>query len=415
MQRGGHISSADKEALADSLHDLEDTLNYHLAKEYGVDPTKTAKFEKWKKSHQPFHWYVDFFPLMTTGGFDVVIGNPPFVENRIAKKEYWLLEGTFATEDVGNLYALCMERCAKSLTRSEGCFSMIVPNGLAGLDDARSIRNCLISRFSLNWLTGYAIRPAKLFDGVDQRLCVFVGLTTKKWETHVGGYRHWYGEERAHLFSTTRYLSQPVSDRLSRLPQVADEVGQQVMAAIEQQAKITVKSYYASLNPQVIHYHRSPRYWIRSMSFEPYFKSATRDRSIHHFRDLNLNSMPAAATVCCVINSSLFFFWFVTVGNGRNLTSRDVAEFPLGNIDDVGLDAITLSEDLMRSYRLNSFVRTRVDCEFQEFRPSLSKPLIDDVDSLLARHFGLSDVQLDYITNYDIKYRLGQNADHDDD
>ena len=35
-----------------------------------------------RASHQPFHWYVDFYPLMAAGGFDVVIGNPPYLEFR---------------------------------------------------------------------------------------------------------------------------------------------------------------------------------------------------------------------------------------------------------------------------------------------------------------------------------------------
>ena len=38
----------------------------------------------------------------------------------------------------------------------------------------------------------------------------------------------------------------------------------------------------------------------------------------------------------------------------------------------------------------------------------LSKPIIDEIDRALATHFGFTDEELDFIINYDIKYRMGQ-------
>ena len=413
VQRGGHVSPADKLALDNTLHDLEETLNYHLAKEYAVDPTKSAKYEAWKASHQPFHWFVDFYPLMATGGFDVVIGNPPFVENRLVKGDYWPQRGLFSTEDAGNLYALCMERCAKALAKHS--FAMIVPHGLTGLDDSKTLRDLLVAEFPANWFSGYAIRPAKLFDGVDQRLCIFVGHNLGANSVHVAGYRHWNSEERESLFATTRYHHAAIHHRLGRLPQIAAPEGWAVLARLEAQGKLPIKTLYSRINSYVTHYHRSPRYWIRAMDFEPYFKSATRQRSVHHFRDLNLLSTEAANTVCVAINSSLFFFWFVCLGNGRNLTGRDVEEFPLGSIEQIGRRATALNAVLMQNFKTNSFIRQRTDCEFQEFRPSMSKSILDEIDALFGEHFQFSVLELDYIINYDIKYRMGQSADDDGD
>lgn len=108
VQRGGHVSPADKQALVDTLAELEEMLNYHLAREYGVNTTKTADYEKWKVSHRPFHWYVDFFPLIAEGGFDAIVGNPPYVEYQKVRKDYVVLN--YASEDAGNLYCFCIER-----------------------------------------------------------------------------------------------------------------------------------------------------------------------------------------------------------------------------------------------------------------------------------------------------------------
>ena len=38
---------------------------------------------------------------------------------------------------------------------------------------------------------------------------------------------------------------------------------------------------------------------------------------------------------------------------------------------------------------------------------SFSKPIIDEIDELLAKHYGFTEEELDFIINYDIKYRMG--------
>ena len=35
----------------------------------------------------------------------------------------------------------------------------------------------------------------------------------------------------------------------------------------------------------------------------------------------------------------------------------------------------------------------------------------DEIDRALARHYGLSDEELDFIINYDVKYRMGASAE----
>ena len=39
--------------------------------------------------------------------------------------------------------------------------------------------------------------------------------------------------------------------------------------------------------------------------------------------------------------------------------------------------------------------------------PKLSKPIIDEIDELLAKHYGFTEEELDFIINYDSKYRMG--------
>ena len=73
----------------------------------------------------------------------------------------------------------------------------------------------------------------------------------------------------------------------------------------------------------------------------------------------------------------------------------------------------------MDSLKRNSQLRTRnqrtTSVEYQEFYPALSKPIIDEIDHVLAKHYGFTDEELDFIINYDIKYRMGDALFEDGD
>ncbi len=51
--------------------------------------------------------------------------------------------------------------------------------------------------------------------------------------------------------------------------------------------------------------------------------------------------------------------------------------------------------------------------EFQSFYPSKSKHIIDEIDRVLAAHYGFTEEELNFIINYDIKYRMGRGAEEE--
>jgi hypothetical protein len=46
--------------------------------------------------------------------------------------------------------------------------------------------------------------------------------------------------------------------------------------------------------------------------------------------------------------------------------------------------------------------------------PKASKPISDKIDRTLGEHYGFTPEELDFIINYDIKYRLGRDSGDDD-
>ncbi len=63
-----------------------------------------------------------------------------------------------------------------------------------------------------------------------------------------------------------------------------------------------------------------------------------------------------------------------------------------------------------KSIRKEAFYKATGKVGYDEFYPRLSKPIIDEIDRVLAKHYGFTDEELDFIINYDIKYRLGRDG-----
>ena len=78
-----------------------------------------------------------------------------------------------------------------------------------------------------------------------------------------------------------------------------------------------------------------------------------------------------------------------------------------------------LAKELMKDYKKNSVMKEKTSSltgqiQYQEFYPRLSKPIIDEIDELLAKHYWFTEEELDFIINYDIKYRMGDELNAGD-
>ena len=128
-----------------------------------------------------------------------------------------------------------------------------------------------------------------------------------------------------------------------------------------------------------------------------------------------------ARRVGAFLNSTAFYFWFTVQGNCRNVAGMDIEKFPVGDLEAADLNRLEklfplLMRDLQRHSRRRVYVyEASGKVEYDEFYPDQSKPIIDEIDRVLAAHYGFTDEELDFIINYDIKYRMGRDAESDED
>ncbi|GER86696.1 hypothetical protein KDW_08580 [Dictyobacter vulcani] len=405
-----------KSELRKNLNDLVTEVDCYLAEQYRMGLSKDKQnFQIWSKTHRPFHWFAEFYSIMKRGGFDVIIGNPPYVEYNKVKTEYTLLKKSFQTESCGNLYAFVMER-NELLLSTQGRSGMIIPHSAFCTDRMEPIIKLFQKRPF--WISTYSIRPAKLFAGVDQRLAIYILGSSDQPQQYMTKYHCWNEDFRPFLFQNLHYFSILNYSFENSYPKVSSLLEESIWKKIRKHKPISLSFSGNTL----IYYHNAPRYWIRAMTFPPYFWNERGGEKISsHLKALRFANETDAAIAAAVLNSSLFFWWFILLSNCRDLTSREIERFPLeiANIEPKYRESLVhIMDRLMEDYQKHA-IRKEAQYKatgkviYDEYYPRHSKHIINEIDQILAQHYHFTDEELDFIVNYEIKYRMGRDKEGD--
>ncbi len=417
---GGEVTAADKANLRQRLGNLSGELNRHLASEYRVDPADSDAYAAWRDSHKPFHWLVEFYGIMTNGGFDVIIGNPPYIESKNLSD--YKVRG-FTTETCGDLYAYMLERTI-TISQRPSWVGHIVPlssfsvKRFAPLQRlySRNTSPLLISHWS-----GDA-HPSKLFEGVNKRLSIVVARHQRnKSATQIctSTYLKWYAGERPIIFSAfPDYETIPSIDSVwlsSSIPKISSLTERRIMDKLKG-SDHTIKSREQKGGEYRVYYTRKVSFFLQFLDFVP----AVRDefgapRMPSELRTISFEDRQTLNLGLSCLSTSLFYWYNIVNSDCRNLNKREVESFPLPySVPSATQQHLArILDDLMQSYKDNSSLRTvrykgkgEVTVQYFDFRPS--KPIIDELDRELAEYYGLTEEELDFIINYDIKYRMGR-------
>jgi len=416
----GTVPAAHKQELLKRLKALEHELNTHLAGEYGVNVKDKVAYAKWLASHQPFHWFIEFYGILNAGGFDVIIGNPPYVEKRTVDSQYRIT--SYDTETTNNLYAYCSERAFDLLTRS-GRFGFIVPLSSMSTDKFEPLQK-LVLRQGAVWLSNFDDRPSRLFDGLEHIQLTII-LTTKlgcapslPFTTTC---RKWSSVERQHLFGTLRYSQLHRSYLNGSVAKAGGSLEVDILDKLWSKKK-TLSYWTRDTGSFRVYYTRKVHAFLNILDFVPkIYDGHGRRRDPSEQKTLEFDTKPLADAALCALNSTLFRWFLSTFSDCRNLNRREVLSIPVELsqvVEQAGTQVAQLARSLSESLQQNSETREmrfkddvlKVQCII----PRHSKPILDEIDTVLAGHYGFTPEELDFIINYDIKYRLGRGAGEED-
>lgn len=366
-----------------------------------IDFTTTKAYRDWLSSHQPSHWLAEFYQIIEGNkGFDVIIGNPPYVT--FTDKTIGYKVERYATYSTKNLFALCAERFTQ-IVNSNSSIGYIIPLSGMSIDGFEPLQRIMYKR-GYSWNSYYSgdRNPSELFTGVKIRAGIYISRngqsTTKK---YVCRYIKYQSAERPILFSKIRYVEY---DKEISAPKIPSELGVSVINKIN--------AFSDKLNNKFgigaeVYYHAAPIHWCKCLS--DLSKLEENDLNIaDSYKQLPFNK-EYRDFAFVLLNSTLFFFYWIVYSDCYNLTKK-YFNIHIPNIENESFKklAALFNKELFDKMQIAEYTyKNRGAVRFAQFFPKQSKPVIDEIDTVLARHYGFTDEELDFIINYDIKYRMG--------
>ena len=396
-----------KEMLKVRMAKLNKLLNRHMHQAVATG----SNYNLWLKNTQPFHWLAEFYQIIKgNGGFDVIIGNPPYVvytrKDRITKKSVSELYSVdnYLTISCNNLYAYVIERSSK-LESTKGKMGMIIPISAFSNENMTPLQQLLKNQRGNLYVSTYHQRPAQLFVGVLQRLCIFLNSKgTEKVRHFSTGIYRWYAETRNSLFMNLSYVETEQEKQGSFV-----KIGFPIELSIKEKyySNSIIRKYLGTSSNNKLYYRSAGGgYWISILN-NPFDSHTTSNREASFNRDYN------AKVFSSFMNSSLFWWYYSTNYDLFNFTESwmfgSYLTYPNKELSN---ELVNLSDLLEKSLRDNAFhytinSKTNGVQETVTYRKYYSKGLMDKIDKVLAKHYGFTEEELDFIINYDIKYRMG--------
>ena len=394
------------------LSDLTSTLNKLRINELGLQRNTKSHSQRTSvfAQNESFHYILGFGDVVNNrGGFDIIIGNPPYVEQR--NLDY--PTSFFHLFSCKNTYAYFFEVSLK-LLKTGGWLGYIVPVSSVSTKRMTPLQDFLLESSSELKISNYDDRPGRLFEGLEhcRSSIVLCKKSSAKCTTYTTGYARWYTDQRQGVFANLDYVESSTYKTTTTIPKLGNPIELDIMDKLL--LKNPLESYILPKSPYYILYHDAPLYWIRGMDFQPTF---VRDGKIAQSVDLKqicLKNNTAKVVTLSVLNSSLFYWYFIKVSDCRHLILSDIKSFPC-SIDDLSSAAIAklnhINKRLMASYQKNSRIKnvrmTHGNRTYQEFKPNMSKQIIDEIDKILAPHYNFTTKELKYIQQFDLSYRMG--------
>jgi methylase of polypeptide subunit release factors len=423
-QRAADIAAA-KQGLRSLQRELADQLDRYLAGDYGIDADKKKNADdylKWRQSHQPFHWFVEFYGIMAKGGFDVIIGNPPWIEYARVRNEYTI--NNYRTEPCGNLHAVCTER-GLGIRSPFGCMSFIVQLPMVSSSRMVTVRRVLRESSAVLHVIPFGDRPGKLFDGLEHsRATIWLSsahgrLSGQNTRLATSRYQRWPTQARSLLFHALEFacMESPgdIPLHVEQFPKYANNASITIFRKIKERADHALAELISNRQTSdFVFYQEATEYWVKATVGLPYYAKNGIVGAPAHGRYLYQANEDDACWTCALMHSSLFFMYFVAHSDCFHLSDGLVRSFlvPKSLIGDERLVQLGAGlMDALRSGAERKAIQTRTGDKiaYDEYYGWKAKSTIDRIDQLLGKHYAFTEAELDFVMNYDIKFRMGQD------
>lgn len=371
---------------------------------------------KLENFNQYFHWELEF-PEIFFGphGFACVVSNPPY--DTFKENEYFSRTPSAAAK-TGNLYSHFIVK-AVSINSSHGSIGFVVPLSFACGTSFEHVRQEIFTKYESLYASHYSKRPNMLFDGVQQRITIFYARNkTFVTKTKLYSSKLWRWKKADQEF-VVRNPALTFVGTTSRgiIPKIHTLIGAEIYNYLSN-APQKLSSIFEDSHPKYpAYYHSVSMYWIKAYNFITHFLRAkdAKPSISSKLKTVQLRSEIDRNIFLLLMNSSLFYYWWISVSDEFDVQLSEIRTFGLYGYEILKSkdeEVQNLVNLLMNDYIHNSVIRTTMlggsKSEYQEFYPRKSIKIINQIDDFIAPIYGLTQEQNDFLKTFDLVWRTDE-------
>ena len=364
------------------LATLNDLLNRQM---YG-SISSSIDYDAWLSSHQPFHWLAEFYEIINDhGGFDVIIGNPPYVS--MSNISYLRSDKTFKCSD---LYGFVIRRVLQ-LLNEKGYHGFIVMHNLAFSRNFCDVRNQLLHKNGSQWYSFYSRIPGGLFSGdVRVRNCIYIVSPNGKLK-YTSRLHRWFTEQRDVLFTTS------IEYNCFLFSTVIPMLHSEKMQEVYENTRGKHLSLYEDRNGMRIFYKKVAYNFLSVSSVEP----PAYDKKNHPVAQTKLGSFTIDRNyykyVLLLLCGKFYISKWLTYGDDFDLTEKDLLSFtyPFDKINNEDRkQLVTLYERLVSNMPQTVQFKLNAGINVGTFNTSALWDITDESDMIFYKYLSANPEEI---------------------
>lgn len=396
---GGRVTREDKDELRKRLAGLNGTLDKYLAADYGIPVAKPKELVAWKDSHKPFHWFVEFYRIMRQGGFDVIVGNPPYIAAKLVRKKYDVRG--LRTCGCPDVYAWIVERCC-DLGGSAGAIGLITPVSLAFSQDFAQVRTALIAHPSHNWVSTFARIPAALFSA-DVRVRNTIWIRQKSGDLQSSTYttrlHRWYEKQRPALFQELEFARCSCNAWDSAVPKLAPSTLVTAFETLMRRSSNRLEHVRSRRRGErhSLFWKKTAYNWLNCCRIRPpTYDASGRLLEQDNYGQMMFHSSEARDLAFVCLNSSLMFLYWCIRGDDLNVPLWIYDKFPIDFADfppAVRTKLLELAPALEKAMIANTSFKLNAGKRVGNYNLAKCSEVTQRIDDILISAVGLDCVR----------------------
>jgi hypothetical protein len=336
--------------------------------------------------------------IITSGGFDIVLGNPPYLEYKKVVNDYQI--ENFISQKCNNLYAFVLEKNFDIL-KDNGHLGMIVPISYISTKRMTPIRNLLIKNSKYHFCSSFADRPSCLFNGVHQKLNIILlekESNTKSINHYTSSYIHWYSNEKDNLFNEVNYSKNDFYQS-EYLFKVGKDIEKSIINKIIFKNEKPLLANISNNGNHKIWLNMRMCFWVKAFTFR---------KKSNEYKVFSFNNELDAFLFTAITNSNLFFFFWESISDVWHITQKDLNAIQL----DFSKVENHVKSEIKYLYQIfeENLEKNKVEINSKqtdfEYKHKNEKTFIDKFDAKICELFYLTQEEIEYIKNYQIRYRM---------